>query len=662
MRQRLVDAAFDRLKANLERYGNILSPKHAAALRSILEGMADVALGRRQGRLAYPLFAGGGKSQAIIAFIATVHALGMDDVSAAVCTQRVESLCDIKRDLIDNGVPSEKIGLKHTLRFNPELAAAYLSGEADHLNNGFSSEPSDTDEELDSRQFILVTHQMAKAKRGLIRINRHRKPSGELAERSLVCWDESLLKSRGVSLQNSKVWRALDTLQRYPGNKMTPEVEAFFDECRAILNAEERRQRQERAKGRFPEPKTVRLPSRTPEELEDYNGRVCSENKRAPINDVTKDIRELIAISQFDIRLLDAGSEEGGIISFSILIPEDLKNVIILDASHNVRELIALDSTITKAGSECDDVVSYSRVRVHQVSAKGGRASIEKAFKEDDAELVRELVDIVKEIPEDEGVILFTFKKGEDGKDIDTRAELAKRLAKAGVDLRAKVETSLGPKPRFVWMTHGNETSVSRFSYCRNEVWVGVLHREKNSIAAEMAGQQENIEAALDDLDRVIASEVCYAYHQGFCRCSARVVKNGVAEAANIWVVIKNKKTEGWIRDTLTRTMTGLNWTMWNAKHLSAKGKTAQLAWEIGYALKFYEEQALQRVSLRGLKAHVERKPDLISINKSREKVTFSPQSFKRARNMALKNNPNWTLEGQSLVFKGADYYGFKPD
>ena len=108
MRQLLVDAAFGRLKANLERYGNILSEKHATALRAILEGMADVALGSRQGRLAYPLFAGGGKTQAIIAFIAAVHSLGLENVSVAVCTQRVESLCDIKRDLIDNGVPPRR--------------------------------------------------------------------------------------------------------------------------------------------------------------------------------------------------------------------------------------------------------------------------------------------------------------------------------------------------------------------------------------------------------------------------------------------------------------------------------------------------------------------------------------------------------------------------
>ena len=471
-----------------------------------------------------------------------------------------------------------------------------------------------------------------------------------------MCWDESLIKSRGVSLQNHKVWRALDTFERFPGSKATPEVKEFFAECRVILNTEEQRQKQAKAEGRLAEPRTIRLPARTPEELEDYIARVGSDSKRAPINDVTKDLRELLAISQFDIRLLDAGSEDGGIISFSILIPEDLKNVVILDASHNVRELIALDSTIMKAGDECDGVVSYARVVVHQVSARGGRDSIEKALKEPDSELVRELADIIKGIPESEGVILFTFKQN-DASMFDTRKVLEDHLARAGVDLKAKVDTRLGPKPRFVWMTHGNETSVSKFSYCTNEVWVGVLHRERNGIAAEMLGQQENLEADLDGIDKVIASEVSYAYHQGFCRCSARVVQNGAAEAANIWVVIKNKKTEGWIRETLTRTMTGLNWTMWPAKHLSTKWKTAQLAWEVGEALKFYEAQGVSRVSLRGLKAHV--KQHFFTNNKSREKSLFSSFAFRKARDMALGNNPNWTLEGQSIVFKGADYFGF---
>ena len=104
----LVSLAFKKLSSNLKNYGNKLSAEHARALYEILIGFTQMAQRVTHGRIAYPLFAGGGKTQSIVAWLWAIHELGLNHVSVAVCASKVESLCDLKRDLIANGLPENQ--------------------------------------------------------------------------------------------------------------------------------------------------------------------------------------------------------------------------------------------------------------------------------------------------------------------------------------------------------------------------------------------------------------------------------------------------------------------------------------------------------------------------------------------------------------------------
>jgi hypothetical protein len=165
LRKDLTFRAFDIVTANLSRFGNQLGEEHRTALMELVGGFTFLAFGLKKGRYAYSLPTGMGKTQSIVAWCAALHELGYSDVSVAVAAGKVEALCQLKRDLIVNGVPPEAIGLIHSYEYQ-----AGLTGE---LPNGYASEPPTRDN--DDRQLcwlpILVSTRAISASLISIRVN-----------------------------------------------------------------------------------------------------------------------------------------------------------------------------------------------------------------------------------------------------------------------------------------------------------------------------------------------------------------------------------------------------------------------------------------------------------------------------------------------------------
>ena len=75
-------------------------------------------------RWAFGLPTGMGKSRAIISFCRALAALKLNHVSVAVSAAKVEALCQMKRDMIAAGIPSDRIGLIHSKLHDPTKHAA----------------------------------------------------------------------------------------------------------------------------------------------------------------------------------------------------------------------------------------------------------------------------------------------------------------------------------------------------------------------------------------------------------------------------------------------------------------------------------------------------------------------------------------------------------
>jgi hypothetical protein len=263
----LTDRAFARLVSNLEGFGNRLTEKHREALYCVVGRFTMLANGAVSGRFAYDLPCGGGKTQAIVAWCAACHELGLP-YSVAVCASKVEALCDLKRDLMANGVPEEKIGLIHS--YGPK---------------GASLPPTEGNEE---RQFLLVTHARVRSPQALAQFNTYRGRA-----RSFVIYDESLFISEHRAIGRLELESALGWWG--PRAKSSPEplkVEAleYLTAAWDQLEGELRAQREGRS------PQIVRLPAVDPDKLEGFI--------RAVGSGVTEPLVALLRMSQEPLRVV----------------------------------------------------------------------------------------------------------------------------------------------------------------------------------------------------------------------------------------------------------------------------------------------------------------------------------------------------------------------
>jgi hypothetical protein len=641
----LTDIAYRKLIVRLEEFGNKPNEKHKQALKAILRTYSDMATGGRTGRWAFPLFTGGGKTQSIVAWLQAAHRITSQAggvVSVSVCASQVEALCELKRDLVEAGIPKDMIALVHSYDALPEGES--ITSPTIAAKKKYASEPSTPFDLVDSRPILLLTHNRVKGKGG---IEQFLQFNGQ--PRDLMVWDESLIKSEGKSLSyviiNSGLrwWQARYCHSGAPSPMHARALE-YVEKALGILQEELDRQ------GTNPngDPQILHLPRLTADEVRQYKEVFGGTG-------VTEQVRELLEVSQQDLRVFKPASEPGGYLTYDILVPPELENIVILDASHNIRELAHIDTGINelKTFPETRDLVSYQDVEVRQIKHAGGRGAIENAFalKKVDGmtPLVREIVDYVKALPKDEAVLFFTFKAKEKYKGtrkylIDCADILKQALKKEGIDCEAKLQDG---KDRFCWLTHGNETSTSKYRYCIHQIWAGVLYRSLSDIGSQIVGQRDDLKTAVPTKEQhtVCASEIGYRFHQGFGRGPCRVVKDGLAGRQTVLIVFQNRAYD--VEGLVKSAMPGVHWGEYGTKHLSTGTKVAKISRKVAGYLKSLEEQGCRKIS------SVKLKRALHLQDENRDTATRSMQK-------ALKIGDNWTLEGRSFVLMDAQHFGFK--
>src|SRR5690606_27522346 len=140
-----------------------------------------------------------------------------------------------------------------------------------------------------------------------------------------------------------------------------------------------------------------------------------------------------------------------------------------------------------------------------------------------------EAAEVIKGIPENEGILLFTFKtKGKP----DYKRILEQDLRAAGIDTEALIEVRLGEKtqlkPRFVFLTWGQETSLSKYSYCSNVFLLGILRRSNTDLAGHIMGQAGNLfrKVSNEEIREVLQGEISHVVYQALSRGSSRIIRD----------------------------------------------------------------------------------------------------------------------------------------
>jgi hypothetical protein len=279
-------------------------------------------------------------------------------------------------------------------------------------------------------------------------------------------------------------------------------------------------------------------------------------------------------------------------------------------------------------------VKRYSQVTIHHWNHRSGNRSTSREFAErnpDDRTMAREVVEVVKQLPPDEAVLIFTFKTKQ-AKPPDFVSVLKDDLQRAGVDPDAKLADG---RDRIVFLTWGRETSLSEFSYCGNVIFAGVLHRSYHDLAGEILGQRRDLlgELSGDEIEDVRRSEVAHRLYQAMSRGACRVVQGAEACRMNVWLPHWDEE----VLDLLTKAMPGVQIVDWETVHVAAD----KASWE---------EVAETIVNYLGNLSQDVRKRSIQRLKKDCDLKGVSTKHFRKARDEALRRVDGWCLVGGSVA------------
>lgn len=116
-----------------------------------------------------------------------------------------------------------------------------------------------------------------------------------------------------------------------------------------------------------------------------------------------------------------------GVVGYQVTVPTELRNIIILDASHPIRDLVRDDTSVLDAeehlpsvktlGFSLSSLKRYDGTVVYQMSAGGGKESMTKSFKQKyghQRRICKEVIEVLGKIPEDESTLVIAFKPAYD--------------------------------------------------------------------------------------------------------------------------------------------------------------------------------------------------------------------------------------------------------
>lgn len=627
-REKLSLLTLTTLQKKIESYGNFLSMEHKQALLEVSDLYSKIIFGETQGRYVVALDCGLGKTLSVVSLISAIHNIGYNQRSIMICQSKISELCLMVDALVEAGVPEEKIGLVHSYIHDP--AALVVDGEVMNPNGtvrrNHAAHPANAKVNSSQFQFLLVSHSRVKGKREIMQ---HTQFKGN--QRTLTIWDESFISSEATSIGLRDLKTSIQEFENSNFNRV--EIEEFLSWLKSSYDSlvtEENLQKQGNPVS------LVTLPFLTQAQVTTYTNQTRLNGKDTRY-ELRANLRQLLQMSLDPMRISITGHESA--LQFNDSVSKELTNLVVLDASYRIRELVRIDPSLQEPSFfvHRHNLKSYEDVTLNRMNYYGSRAAAESYEKS--PKIAKEIALVIKGIPLNEAVCLFTFKWNATQK-IHHAQVIKNAITSQGIDIHGVVTLSDGStKPRFIFKTWGMETGSNNASYCSHLFMAGVLRQQENSFLAQLVGQSKNMLREINQvaLSEAIVSELAHLVYQAGLRSSARIVSNGKALPTQIYLILDEPKIE----KTLQLIMSNLQIKPWIPQDPSLS-KSEVLS------------SLTQRITSAFTELNIE-SSNVISVRSFKEKYGLSDipaQSFSYSRDQALEDSSClWMLPKGSRSF-----------
>lgn len=620
--------ALDLTEATLQGHGNQLSVAHRKALRQAVGLFTKVASGSIHGRYVLDLPTGLGKTTAIICWAKAMVALDTG-WSLAICASRVEELCDIYDQLVSGEqqpVSPGHIGLWHA-KPDAKHAATFRRGEEHRYGE---------------RPILLLTHQ--RVRQGETRIEERLRFQG--SPRSLVVYDESLTTAEAIQFDYGLLAGQLKQVCAKLG----------YDQpvARLLRQLEEALDQEVAEQQAGASPTLIELPVRDAVTAGDVLDAISSNLGQ------DSELWRLIDHGPHPLRVIviDEERKDATVIRYDVMVPDELRRLVILDASYPVRQLLRQSgdhpsSSVAQAlrlrswsslqTDPMEHPKRYDQVTIHVMQTKGsGRTYVAKDLSKgvERSVILAEIAAVVREVPADEAVIIWTFLKSRDDLP-DFTNDIREAMEGAGIDTKAQIEVDEQSMERIVVQTFGRETASNAYKYCSNVIFMGCLELSRQQIAGQFVAETRDLLANVPSslVDTLVRGEVYHRLYQAISRAACRQVTvdeqgHTQAKPTRVWIMTRHSTIE----QDLAEVLPGAQWHSWLPTKLknpliAQKQMVAQVIRQI------LSDRSQTKIGLKTLKALVEK--EVGEVHKS---------TFQDARDLAIQDT-EWKIVGQSLIY-----------
>lgn len=594
----IVKNAHARWDDALRRNGNKPPPAQLAAGWQLLRALVDQLYGLRPGRFAYAIPCGGGKTQAVVALLTTLRHMRVlaSGKTVLVVAQSIKALCDIMGQLLDAGVPEGAIGIVHSQTKLDDDVTYHSTGDSKRL-------------------IMLATHARLQQDGSLPECCR--KEDGSLHD--LVIWDEALVTTKEITL----LWSDTRTALQHFAEKHGPtgyDCPTIRKAYRRLDDAIQKEQASQKAGNAATELGPILSEAEADAAMDELNTGWQSDLTQS----LRKQARGGIHLIRNMFSLVDPGrGNSAHLMRYVVQVPDELKNIAILDASYAIDELRRADLTILDGSAGMTEFKQYDRVSAQHYSISSGRTS--KAFAD---KVIPQVCDIVRSLPDGEGILIFTYKDWH-------KERLLDELRAAGIAVNRKLADG---KPWLSIQTWGKHTTDNSFTHCKHVILAGLLRLPGEAIASQLAARKRDITHRRDvqgmrQLEgSVIAADVMQAMNRG---CMRLTDEDGQAHAMTVHIIAKDD-----LRPWLDQVMPGLQW---QAVAVKEPTRTDVAAGRIAEFLVAYDHHKISKKALFKLL-----ELDLMADAKTEALQRGLLKTLVRCLRLGFR----WETEGQSLVKK----------